>query len=305
MRYEFKNPILEGADPFLLKHGDKYYMYFTGFHTNAESMFDTTDGNEDGFLVYESENLKDWSCRGQCLSRKDVMGDKWFWAPEVLFRNGRFYMVYTSEEHCGIATADSPLGPFVQTEKRWLSERKMIDGHFFTDDDGQTYLYYVRIDGGNRIYVAKLSDDLMTLDEKNERLLIEAREPWETRDCLVAEGPFVLKHKGIYYLSYSANHTRCQDYAVGYATSDSPLGPFKKYKGNPILSSGGDAVGVGHHSFAPSPREGMLLCAYHRHASKTQFIPRMACIDTAEFVPAPDGGCDVLTVHGPTNGGEI
>ena len=31
------------------------------------------------------------------------------------------------------------------------------------------------------------------------------------------DAPFVIKHKGLYYLTYSANHTRCVDYCAGYA----------------------------------------------------------------------------------------
>ena len=51
----------------------------------------------------------------------------------------------------------------------------------------------------------------------------------------MAEGPSVLKKEGIYYLIYSANHFESKNYGVGYATSDSPMGPWKKYEENPIL----------------------------------------------------------------------
>ena len=108
-----------------------------------------------------------------------------------------------------MAVADSPLGPFKQAEKRWLYEEKAIDGHLFLDEDGTVYLYYVRLDAGNRIFVAKMAEDLKSIDTLYEHCLIQAEEPWETVDCLVAEGPFVLKHKGLYYLTYSCNHTRC------------------------------------------------------------------------------------------------
>ena len=273
-------------------------MYCTRSDASSDNFF-LTGGDKDGFCVYESSDLQTWECKGYCLISDDVMGEKWFWAPEVIHYRGKFYMVYTSEEHGAVAVSDSPLGPFIQAEKKWLSEDKMIDGHFFLDDDGQMYLYYVRLIKGNRIYVAKMSEDLSLIDEANERLLIKAEEPWETKDCLVTEGPFVLKHNGLYYLSYSANHTRCPDYAVGYAVSENPMGPFKKYVGNPILHRNEKVVGVGHHSFAPLP-EGKFLCAYHCHASMEQFQPRKFCLDLAEFVPAPDGGVDILTIHGPT-----
>lgn len=283
------NPLFIGADPFLLYHEGVYYMYFTG-GVNKEKQ---------GLLVYSSTDLQNWENRGYCLDAADVMGEKDFWAPELICRNGRFYMVYVADAHLGVAVADSPLGPFKQEEKKWLSERNAIDGHFFLDDDGQMYLYYVRFDNANVIYATKMSEDLLSIDEANEVRLIDAKEEWETRDCLVAEGPFVLKHKGLYYLTYSCNHTRSQDYAVGYAVSDKPLGPFKKYSGNPILHKNETVVGVGHHSFALAADGETLLCAYHSHMNREQAFPRIVCIDPVEFV-SKEGEADILVIHGPS-----
>lgn len=274
------NPICEGADPFILLHDGKYYLY----STNAP----------DGYLVYESDNLSDWENKGYCLRKEDVKGDKWFWAPELMYRNGKFWMVYTSEEHLGIAVADSPLGPFRQETKQWLSERNAIDGDFFVDDDGTVYLYYVRFAGGNVIYGSRLDEAAMTLDEVSERRLIAAEEEWETKMGLVAEGPFMVKHNGKYYLTYSANDYRSIDYAIGYAVSDSPLGPFTKYEGNPILHRTEAVNGVGHHSFTYSKDGNRMICVYHRHNSLTTVHPRTTCIDKAWF----DG--DVLKISGPT-----
>lgn len=290
MRETIKNPLFPAGDPFLLCHGGMYYMYFTNELTGAA----------DGFRVYASSDLAHWEDRGHCLKKGDVIGEQGFWAPEVIFHKGKFYMVYVADEHLAVAVADSPLGPFRQSEKKWLSQRNAIDGHFFLDDDGQMYLYYVRFCNGNMIYAAKMSDDLRSIDEENEKFLIAAEAGWETLDCLVAEGPFVLKHKGLYYLTYSANHTRCPDYAVGYAVSAVPLGPFEKYSGNPILRRSETVFGVGHHSFSMSKDGKRLLCAYHCHNSPQKMQPRMACIDEAEFVSDPEGGADILVIHGPS-----
>ena len=219
-----------------------------------------------------------------------------YWAPEVMYKNGKFYMIYTSEVHLGVAVADSPLGPFKQETKEWVSERKGIDGDFFTDDDGQIYLYYVRFDGGNVIYGAKFNFDTLKLDDEHEVRLIAAEEEWETRMGLVAEGPFMVKHNGKYYLTYSANDYQSIDYAIGYAVSDSPLGPFVKYEGNPILRRTDDVYGVGHHSFTYSKDGSQRICVYHRHNTLTTIHPRTTCIDKAWFDEN-----DVLRIAGPTN----
>lgn len=286
MDNKYINPICEGADPFILLHDGKYYLY----STNAP----------DGYYVYESDDLVNWTNRGYCLHKDNVKGEKWFWAPEIMYRNGKFYMVYTSDEHLGIAVSDSPLGAFVQEKKQWISERNAIDGDFFVDDDGTVYLYYVRFDGGNVIYGSRLDEDTMTLDENAEKRLISAEEEWETKMGRVAEGPFMLKHNGKYYLTYSANDYRSIDYSIGYAVSDSPLGPFKKYDGNPILHRTENVNGVGHHSFTYSADGKNMICVYHRHNSMTEVHPRNTCIDRAYFEPSDNGDIDRLVIAGPT-----
>ncbi len=282
MKY-YINPLIEGADPFILSHEGKYYLY----STNAN----------DGFKVFSSCDLAEWKDEGYCLKKQDVMGEGGFWAPELTYKNGIFYMVYVADEHLGVATSTSPLGPFKQENKRWLSEEKAIDGHFFTDDDGVTYLYYVRFDEGNVLYVAKMSDDLLTLYEKEEKFIFRADCEWELKDCSVVEGPFVLKRGGKYYLTYSANHTRSPFYAIGCAVASSPMGEFKKCKSNPILQMNEEVNGVGHHSFFYSVN-GELGIVYHSHFSKTQFTPRTVCVDRASFETVD--GEETIVVHGPT-----
>lgn len=284
----YLNPVAEGADPFILLDAGKYYLY-------------STNEVNRGYRCWSSDDLVNWEDRGMALSREDVQGDGSFWAPEVLQKDGRYYMVYTADAHIGIAVSDSPLGPFRQTNRSFLSNRNAIDGDLFLDDDGQLYLYYVRFDGGNVIYGTRMNGDLSAMDEENEVCLLRAEEAWETEDGRIAEGPFMLKHNGKYYLTYSANDYRCPGYAVGYAVSDSPLGPFRKYEGNPILHKTETVHGTGHHSFTTSRNGRQLICVYHCHRSTEEVHPRMVCIDPAEFTADPAGGDDILVIHGPTD----
>ena len=113
------------------------------------------------------------------------------------------------------------------------------------------------------------------------------------------EGPFVLKHNGTYYLTYSGNDYQSPKYAVGYATSDSPMGPWTRYEGNPILIGNDELAGTGHHSFITKP-SGCNIIIYHAHNTPTAVQPRKMCIDTYEFVTNPNGGPDILQVNGPT-----
>ena len=284
------NPLMVNADPFILFYEGKYYLYATNEQKGADT----------GFEVFESEDMSEWKNCGYVLRQGEgAIGNGGFWAPELLIRGKDIFMVYVTDEHLAISKAESPLGPFVQKRKKYLSEHKAIDGHFFVDDDGSVWLYYVRFDHGNVVYCARLSDDLETLYEQEETFLLRAENSiaWETVDSSVLEGPFVLKHNGLYYLTFSCNHTRSSEYAVGYAVSSAPDGPYKRYENNPILKKSDKAECTGHHSFVKTAK-GELVCVYHsRNAGEKS--PRRVCIDRAEFVKNSNGD-DVLVIYGPT-----
>jgi len=214
--------------------------------------------------------------------------------------DGKFVMVASVEEHLGFAVADSPLGPFIP-EKSWTFD-KTIDGHIFLDEDGRGYLFCVSWRSGHDygIWAYALEDDLVTVKQETEVQVISPTDAWEQVSGRVTEGPFVLKHNGKYYLTYSGNGYDAKEYAVGYAVSDSPLGPYEKYKANPILSYTSKLYGPGHHSFTVSPDGSELIIVYHTHASTTAVHPRTICIDRARFAPT-ESGVDRMEIFGPTH----
>lgn len=299
---KFGKKLFDGGDGFLLEYDGVYYVYCTTENdmpafTEEYPFYETCKNDEDGIEVHISKDLVHWENGGYCLKKEDVIGEHGFWAPEVSYYNGKFYMVYTADEHPAIAVSDSPTGPFKKLTDNWLRDKHAIDGHLLFDDDGSIYLYFAAFENGNQIRVAKMSNDLKSIEWEHNDVLIKAEEPWETIDGLIAEGPFVIKHKGLYYLTYSANHTRCEDYSVGYAVSDSPIGPFKKYDKNPILHKVGDIVGTGHLSFAPTENENKFLCIYHCHSGNpNNFKPRKICLAEAEFIQN-ESGSDILAIN--------
>ena len=192
------------ADPFVMLYNNKYYAYGTGGTVN------------EGFACFSSDDLKNWKRERQALSADDSYGKWGFWAPEVYYIQSKkkFYMFYSVEEHICVATSDSPVGPFRQESKQPIWEEKSIDTSLFIDDDGTPYLYFVRFTDGNVIWVAQMTDDLMKIKKETLSECIKAEEPWELLQAKVAEGPSVLKKKGMYYLIYSANHYQNKGYGT-------------------------------------------------------------------------------------------
>lgn len=256
------SPTVPLADPFILFYDDLYYIYGTNV------------GN--GFDVYFSKDLEYWErASALALSHTNSYGETWYWAPEVYYveKEKKFYMYYSTEEHICVATADSPLGPFKQDEKKPIREEKGIDTSVFFDEDGKAYLYFVLFNDGNVIWCAELEDNLKNIKEETLIQCFKAEEPWELIQPKVVEGPSVIKQNGTYYMIYSANGYTSHDYAVGFATSDSPFGPWKKYEGNPVLHKYGGLYGVGHG--APFyDKEGKTRYVFHAHKSETEVHSR-------------------------------
>jgi len=276
------------ADPYILEDNGAYYLYGTGA--------------KNGIAVWRSTDLKTWdgpcgATDGLALHKKNTWGARNFWAPEVYKINGKYIMTYSVDSHIALAESASPLGPFVQPEKKPLLDEPGIDSHIFIDDDGTPHLYWVRFQHGNIIWTARMSRDLRTVDMSTARRCITPqpgtweRTPTEPR-ANVAEGPFVIKRAGKYYLTYSCNHYKSPDYAVGWAVSDTPEGPWTRGKPNPILLRHDGYTGTGHHAFLQTA-SGKLYIVYHAHNTAGTISPRRTLISECRW-DKPPGFATVL-----------
>lgn len=269
-RKESDDLSLKFGDPFIMLYDNQYYAY----GTNAA----------DGIAVYVSKDLKEWKYSGIALSKEDSYADKWFWAPEVYEINGKFYMYYSADEHVCVATSESPMGPFRQMEKvPMIPSEKAIDNSLFIDDDGTPYMFFVRFNDGNNIWSVELEKDYCTIKPETMRHCFSVTEEWENIWPRVVEGPFVIKHKGLYYMTYSANSYESQDYAVGYAVASSLSGTWTKSEDNPVLRRPGALVGVGHNSLFKD-KSGKLRIVFHSHYSEEKIHPRVLHISTVHFI---------------------
>ncbi len=276
----FKNPVLKSyADPDILLYDGLYYLYATSPTVN------------NGYEVYVSPDLVNWENKGICIENAFGL-TRWYWAPDVKEKDGKFYMLITADEHLGLAVADSPLGPFVPQDG-FLFE-KSIDGHIYFEGDDM-YIYYVswRKDHDYALWGCKMNDDMITPDLSTEKLLVKAKEPYECYINGVVEAPYVLKKDGKYFLTYSASHYESPFYSVCYAVSDSPLGDFIKYEKNPILVGDNKTVnGIGHHCITYSKDKSRMFIVYHTHNDVKNIHPRNISISSIEF--STDNGETIL-----------
>ena len=270
-----KKEILTEADPTIFLDEDgTYYLYGTASNSGY------------GFYVYQSKDLNTWrgpvgNANGFCLSGATSFGTTGFWAPQVFKKDNTYYMFYTANEQIAVAKSNSPKGPFTQDVKKAIATPgKAIDPFVFFDTDGKAYLYHVRLQDGNRIFVAEMTDDLMGIKEETAKECVYATEQWENTanaNWPVTEGPTVLHIGDTYYMFYSANDFRNIDYAVGVATASSPYGPWAKSKQSVINRSNIGYYGTGHGDIFKDAN-GDWNYVFHTHQSFTEVSPRKTAV---------------------------
>jgi hypothetical protein len=187
-----RSPLLPGlnADPNIVRFGDTYYIYAT---TDGSAVWGTTT-----FKAWSSTDLATWTEHGTILDLADV---SWAhtnaWAPAIASANGKYYFYYCAAGNIGVATADSPLGPFTDSgtpliDRDDYAGAQQIDPAVFTDSTGQSYLYW----GNGKAYVAPLNADMTSIDVAKRRTIGGLTD--------FREGLFMNERNGTYYLSLSA-----------------------------------------------------------------------------------------------------
>ena len=255
----FRHLVKELADPSLLRHDGRYYLY------------GTTAVNR-GFRAYSSADLIEWRDEGLAYRDSDgAWGQEHFWAPSVVELDGRFLMAFSATGvlpdtggrkslRIVVAEADHPAGPFVPVASPTGSPvlsvgMSTIDAELFVDRSaakGERLFLYYALDKSeaerSRIFVARLDEQRLTAVGEPTPC-IEPSRRWENGDW--NEAPYVLQRDGWYVLLYSANPWFTDEYAVGYAVARSPRGPWVKPPDNRVLGREMGLRGPGHCGLSP------------------------------------------------------
>lgn len=300
------------ADPSAHVFEDKLYIYPS--HDLEGDVVDNNQGDQFAMEDYHVFSMTDMQSapvdHGQVLHVDDVpWAEKQMWAPDAATKNGKYYFYFPAKDYegifrIGVAVGDSPAGPFTPQPEP-IAGSFSIDPAAFVDDEGQAYLYFGGIWGGQLQKwqtgsydpdgeepsgsepalgprVAKLTPDMLSFDGAAEEIVIldENGDPIVARDNArrFFEGPWVHKYNGKYYLSYSTGDT----HFIVYATSDSPTGPFT-YQGKILTPVMGWTT---HHSIVEF--QGKWYLFYH-DSSMSGGATHLRSVKVAELTYDEDG----------------
>jgi beta-xylosidase len=223
-------PISErfNADPSPHFFAGKYYVYATNDQDNSGKYWDSTD-----WRLFSSGDLNTWKDEGSFLSVSVfawAKPDAKAWAPEAAYRNGKYYFYApVGGDKIGVAVSAHPQGPFKDARSDALIDKardanagaEPIDPAVLIDDDGRAYLLF-----GTRVpKIVKLKPDMIHADGPIENIVINGFPAADPKK-VYGEAPFLHKHKGLYYFSFSTGWPG----QIVYATSKNPMGPYD-YRG--------------------------------------------------------------------------
>lgn len=293
------NPVLPGfhADPEVLysQNTGKFYIYPTS------DGFDGWGGTY--FNVFSSSDMVNWKDEGTFLDLASdqvswATGNAWAPAIEEKWMDGKYkYFFYYSGhpqsgggKQIGVAIADSPTGPFVDSGKAIVTELpegvggQNIDVDVFTDPvSGKSYIYW----GNGFVAVAELNDDMISW--KPETIRIITPEGGTLEDYAYREGLYVFYRNGLYYFMWSVDDTGSPNYHVAYGTGTSPMGPITVAKEPVVIIQNPEKeiYGTGHNSVIQIPGRDEWYIVYHRinkdYLNNAPGVHREVCIDRMYF----------------------
>lgn len=274
----FTNPLksFKGADPYLVVFQGNYYLITTTFTNILGIRKSPTLGG-----LATAPNVEVWS--DTTASRGNN-----FWAPELHFLNGRWYIYYsaaqvgapccdTQRTHVLESAGSDPMGPY--TYRNILTHSSLGVNGWLIDAsvlqlNGALYLLGSGFIAGSTqsLVIAQLSNPF-TLSSGFSRISSPTLS-WEVQGGTVNEAPVALQRNGQTFLIYSASSCNGPNYKLGRLTytGGNPLaiGSWSKFP-NPVFqrNDGAGVFGPGHNGFFTSPNGAEHWIVYHANNSST------------------------------------
>jgi beta-xylosidase len=280
-------------DPSVVKIGDSYWATAT------------TSNWAPAYPLLQSKDLLHWELRSHVFTTLPAWADYYFWAPEISYDNGKVYVYYSAHKRdgnlcLGVASADKPEGPYKDHGALMCQEAGSIDAWPMRDENGKLYLIWK--EDGNSV---KLPTPIwaMEMNEERTKLLGDKVElfrndaAWESN---LVEGVSMIRHEGYYYAFYAGAGCcgRGCSYGIGVARSKDLLGPWEKYKKNPVVVADAEWKCPGHGT--PISKDGKYYFLYHAYHSQTSvYAGRQGLL--SEFKFTGDGWIEFMTTPLPVS----
>lgn len=281
----YTNPVLgtSAPDPTVMRADNgSFYMYSTEDVRNLP--------------IYRSDNLVDWTLVGTAFtetSRPQWLPDGGIWAPCIARIGGKYVLYYAKsvwggewDAGIGVATADSPEGPFTDSGCMFVSRdigiQNCIDP-FYIEDGGRKYLFWGSFRG---IYGAELADDGLRLKP--------GAKPQQVAGTFM-EATYIKRRGGYYYLFGSAGSC-CEGerstYRVTVGRSRSLFGPYTDRAGRlltdnhyeVVLHRNSRVIGPGHNAELVTDAEGSDWMLYHGFDAAAPDDGRKVWLDRVDWV---------------------
>jgi arabinan endo-1,5-alpha-L-arabinosidase len=248
-------------DPVMIKEGNTYYLFCTGF----------------GISVFSSTDMKNWKKEKPVFATppkwavETIPGYKGHtWAPDISFYNGNYYLYYSvsafgKNTSCIGVAVNKTLNPS-SPDYKWEDKGKLIqsvpgrdmwnaiDPNLIFDENNVPWLNFGSFWNGMKL--VKLNVDLISVAARPRN--------FGTADTSAGnaaiEAPFIFKKSDYYYLFVSWDYccrAEKSDYKVVVGRSKKVTGPYLDKNSVPMTSNGGSIVlqgdgkewfGAGHNS---------------------------------------------------------
>jgi len=238
----YHNPLYEPhfPDPTVIEADGTYYAYGTNMNRDDGS----NDSEELLVPILSSTDLVNWTYEGEAFTSRPGWTYGSIWAPDIHYRNGQYAMFYSlsprpwesGEFGIGLATADTPTGPFTD-HGQILGDNETGGGTidaYVVEQDGTPYMFWGSFQG---IYVGELTSDL-----RDYRMSTQTQVAGDAY-----EGTIHLERNGYHYLILSTG-TCCggldstYELEVGRATDFT--GPYYNQNGTDLINRDENNAGV-------------------------------------------------------------
>ena len=289
--------IFERADPYVIKHGYKYYF------TASYPAYGSVEKGYDRIILREADTLLGladaqektiWKAHSEGIMARHI------WAPEIHYILDKWYIFFAAGEKDAIWN----IRPYVLVcdgdpmKDKWTELGKMqacaddevsfnsfsLDMTYFEHKD-KHYLIWAEIIGDSSLFMAEIDPREPNKLISKPILLTKPEYDWEKVRFRVNEGASVLKHGDKIFVFFSASGTG-SEYCMGviYADENSDLMDISSWTkvSFPVLQTSDleGQSGPGHNSFTTDDNGNTVIVYHARPASHLEGKCGTICDDS-------------------------